>query len=63
MTAALLLNKPEEPCKFLAEYLKGLQTVGAQPALTREDLRTMFGIFDVTEKGVVSVAQADQVYT
>lgn len=61
MTAALLLNKPEEPCKFLAEYLTGLQTLGAQPALTREDLRTMFGMFDVTEKGVVTVAQADQV--
>lgn len=61
MTAALLLHKPDEPCKFLAEYLSGLQTLGAQPALTREDLRTMFGMFDVTEKGVVSVAQADQV--
>lgn len=61
MTAALLLHKPAEPCKFLAEYLTGLQSQGAQPALTREELRIMFGMFDVTEKGTVSVAQANQV--
>ena len=61
MTAALLLHKPANPCKFLAEYLTGLQKQGAQPALTREELRVMFGMFDVTEKGVVSVAQANQV--
>lgn len=61
MTAALLLHKPAEPCKFLAEYLAGLQNQGAQPALTREELRIMFGMFDVTEKGTVSVAQANQV--
>ena len=61
MTAALLLHKPADPCKFLAEYLTGLQKQGAQPVLTREDLRVMFGMFDVTEKGVVSVAQANQV--
>ncbi|DBA69916.1 hypothetical protein WJX79_009305 [Trebouxia sp. C0005] len=60
MTAALLLHKPAEPCKFLAEYLTGLQSQGAQPALTREELRIMFGMFDVTEKGTVSVAQANQ---
>lgn len=61
MTAALLLQKPAEPCKFLVDYLMGLQKQGAQPALTREELRVMFGMFDVTEKGVVSVAQANQV--
>lgn len=61
MTAALLLHKPAEPCKFLVDYLMGLQKQGAQPALTREELRVMFGMFDVTEKGVVSVAQANQV--
>ena len=61
MTAALLLHKPAEPCKFLADYLTGLQSQGAQPALTREELRVMFGMFDVTEKGTVSVAQANQV--
>ncbi len=61
MTAVLLLHKPADPCKFLAEYLTGLQKQGAQPALTREELRVMFGMFDVTEKGVVSVAQANQV--
>ncbi|KAL3146072.1 EF-hand calcium-binding domain-containing protein 10 [Trebouxia sp. C0009 RCD-2024] len=60
MTAALLLQKPAEPCKFLVDYLTGLQKQGAQPALTREELRVMFGMFDVTEKGVVSVAQANQ---
>ena len=63
MTAELLLHKPEDPCKFLAEYLTNLQKQGAQPALTREELRVMFGMFDVTEKGVVSVAQASQVST
>ena len=61
MTAALLLQKPSDPCKFLADYLTGLQKQGGQPALTREELRVMFGMFDVTEKGVVSVAQANQV--
>lgn len=61
MTAALLLHKPAEPCKFLATYLTGLQSQGPQPCLTREELRVMFGMFDVTEKGVVSVAQANQV--
>ncbi len=61
MTAALLLHKPADPCKFLADYLTGLQSQGAQPALTREELRIMFGMFDVTEKGTVSVAQANQV--
>ena len=62
MTAALLLHKPVEPCKFLTEYLLGLQQQGGQPALTREELRVMFGMFDVTEKGVVTVAQANQVW-
>ncbi|DBB03430.1 TPA: hypothetical protein ACH3X3_010790 [Trebouxia sp. C0006] len=62
MTAALLLHKPAEPCKFLADYLTGLQSQGAQPALSREELRIMFGMFDVTEKGTVSVAQANQVF-
>ena len=61
MTAALLLQKPAEPCKFLADYLIALQRQGGQPALTRKELRVMFGMFDVTEKGVVSVAQANQV--
>ena len=61
MTAALLLHKPAEPCKFLADYLTGLQSQAAQPALTREELRIMFAMFDVTEKGTVSVAQANQV--
>lgn len=50
-----------DPCNFLADYLTGLQKQGGQPALTREELRVMFGMFDVTEKGVVSVAQANQV--
>ena len=61
MTAALLLHKPAEPCKFLADYLTSIQKQGAQPVLTREELRVMFGMFDVTEKGAVSVAQANQV--
>ena len=61
MTAALLLHKPADPCKFLAEYLTSLQKQGSQPALTREELRVMFGMFDVTDRGVVSVGQANQV--
>ncbi|KAK9823175.1 hypothetical protein WJX72_000841 [[Myrmecia] bisecta] len=58
MTAALLVSKPEDPRRFLLDYLHRLQTGAAPPAITTAELQTMFDMFDITHTGSVSVEQA-----
>lgn len=58
LTAQLLFEKPEDPREFLVEMLETMKAQGAKPLLTDSDLETMFGMFDVTRRGVLTRQQA-----
>lgn len=59
--AALVFAKPDDPRAFLAQYLATLKKAGRKGTtfFTDEDLATMFGLFDLTGKGVMSPTQFD----
>lgn len=59
LTSQLLFYKPDRPRDFIAKYLETVKVVGTTPLLTKEDLETMFGMFDVTKRGVISAEQAN----
>lgn len=59
ITAQLLLHKPDNPKRFIAKYVETVKLQGTAPLLNEEDLRTMFAMFDVTKRGVVSFEQAE----
>ena len=58
MTAQLLFHKPRDPQAFLVTLLQQIKTHGTKPLLDSSDLETMFGIFDVTNRGVLTKQQA-----
>ncbi|KXZ50907.1 hypothetical protein GPECTOR_14g154 [Gonium pectorale] len=58
ITAELLFYKPEDPRSYIVEYLENAKICGTSPLITESDLETMFGMFDITKRGVVSAEQA-----
>eukprot|EP00955_Chlamydomonas_euryale_P098987 365187-Chlamydomonas_euryale.AAC.26 len=59
MTAELLFHKPDDPRAFIIDYLTKVKTGGTRPLLDEKDLETVFGMFDVVQRGVINVEQAD----
>mmetsp|Transcript_19108 Transcript_19108/g.53470 ORF Transcript_19108/g.53470 Transcript_19108/m.53470 type:complete len:128 (-) Transcript_19108:424-807(-) len=59
LTAQLLFHKPDNPRKFIVKYLEEVKVSGTQPLLTEADLRTMFGMFDITKRGVMTPEQVN----
>lgn len=59
LTSQLLFHKPDRPREFIAKYLEQVKVTGTPSLLTKEDLDTMFGMFDVTKRGVISAEQAN----
>lgn len=57
----MLFHKPDNPRKFIVKYLEEVKVSGTQPLLTEADLRTMFGMFDITKRGVMTPEQVSQV--
>jgi len=58
MTSQLLFHKPDDPTTFLLSLLTDLKRKGAKPLLTASDLETMFDMFDVSRRGVLTKKQA-----
>lgn len=58
ITANVLFHKPEDPKAFIIDLLTTMQTQGAKPLLEENDVQTMFGMFDVTQQGVLTKQQA-----
>mmetsp|Transcript_23808 Transcript_23808/g.52192 ORF Transcript_23808/g.52192 Transcript_23808/m.52192 type:complete len:129 (-) Transcript_23808:638-1024(-) len=59
LTAQLLFNKPDDPKSFIVKYMENAKLAGTPPLLNQEDLQTMFAMFDVTNRGVVTSEQAN----
>ena len=60
LISQLLYHKPSDPRRFLVKHLEALKISGKRPQLlTRSDLAAMFSMFDITGKGLVTVAQAE----
>ena len=57
LTAQLLFHKPDNPKRFVVKYLEEVKVTGTRPLLTEEDLKTMFGMFDITKRGVMTEEQ------
>jgi hypothetical protein len=57
LTAQLLFHKPDNPKRFVVKYLEEAKVSGTRPLLTQEDLNTMFGMFDITKRGVMTAEQ------
>lgn len=57
--AALLYSKPEDPKAFLSNYLGILKKAGRKETsfFTDDDLGIVFGLFDLTGKGVMAPKQ------
>lgn len=61
MAAALLYEMPSNPRTFLANKLEALRATGKEPHhFTDEDLTALFGIFDVSGRGVVTTEQTGE---
>lgn len=58
LTSQLLFRKPEEPRAFIVEYLENVKLHGTDTLINRQDLATMFGMFDVVKRGVITADQA-----
>lgn len=59
LTAALLFHKPQKPRQFIVENLQALKSSSNEVFFTETDLKTMFGMFDVTGRGTISVDQCN----
>jgi hypothetical protein len=59
ITSELLFHKPEHPRGFICKFLEQVKVTGTPPLLTKQDLETMFGMFDITKKGVITAQQAN----
>lgn len=58
LLAELIYNKPPNPKQYIVTQLEKIKVAGTKPLLDQADLQTMFGMFDVTKKGVVTEQQA-----
>lgn len=58
LLAELLIAKPADPKLWLIGQLEKVKVAGTKPLLDATDLSTMFGMFDVTKRGVVTEQQA-----
>mmetsp|Transcript_6381 Transcript_6381/g.15842 ORF Transcript_6381/g.15842 Transcript_6381/m.15842 type:complete len:129 (-) Transcript_6381:529-915(-) len=61
LTAQLLVNKPDNPRDFIVKYLEGVKLSGTHSLLTDVDLKTMFGMLDITKRGQITCDQANNV--
>jgi hypothetical protein len=61
LTAELLFHKPENPRAFIVRYLEQAKVAGTRPLLTEDDLPAMFGMLDITRRGVVTQEQVNNV--
>lgn len=53
-----MLNKPEDPKAYLIDLLTTIRSQGVKPLLDTSDIETMFSMFDITQKGVLTKQQA-----
>jgi hypothetical protein len=53
-----MINKPTDPKQFIIAQLEKIKVAGTKPVLDAQDLDTMFGMFDITKRGVVTEQQA-----
>ncbi len=60
ITAELLFYKPENPREYIVKYLENAKISGTSTLITDQDLETMFGMFDITKRGVVTAEQANR---
>ncbi|GIL84998.1 hypothetical protein Vretimale_9841 [Volvox reticuliferus] len=60
ITAELLFYKPEKPREYIVKYLENAKLTGTSTLITEQDLDTMFGMFDITKRGVVTAEQANR---
>eukprot|EP00878_Enallax_costatus_P031218 GHUV01034117.1.p1 GENE.GHUV01034117.1~~GHUV01034117.1.p1 ORF type:complete len:144 (+),score=49.69 GHUV01034117.1:665-1096(+) len=58
LLAELIYNKPPNPKQYIVTQLEKIKVAGTKPLLDQADLQTMFGMFDVTKKGVITEQQA-----
>mmetsp|Transcript_6805 Transcript_6805/g.17374 ORF Transcript_6805/g.17374 Transcript_6805/m.17374 type:complete len:132 (-) Transcript_6805:264-659(-) len=60
LLAFLMFSKPDDPKKALISRLENMKAEGqGVPMINADDLRAMFGMFDITHREVISVAQAN----
>eukprot|EP00879_Flechtneria_rotunda_P004657 GHRR01004918.1.p1 GENE.GHRR01004918.1~~GHRR01004918.1.p1 ORF type:complete len:146 (+),score=57.76 GHRR01004918.1:305-742(+) len=59
LLADLLYHKPANPEQYIVSQLERVKVTGTKPLLNKQDLRTMFGMFDITNRGVVTEQQAN----
>eukprot|EP00128_Syssomonas_multiformis_P015134 Colp12_sorted_trinity150504_noHs@28723 len=64
ITANLIYEKPDDPKRFIVDYLTNLKNVRLSagkvhpaPMFTDEDLVALFRLFDVSKKGKITLAQ------
>eukprot|EP01112_Ceratiomyxa_fruticulosa_P019739 TRINITY_DN652_c0_g1_i4.p1 TRINITY_DN652_c0_g1~~TRINITY_DN652_c0_g1_i4.p1 ORF type:complete len:120 (+),score=18.33 TRINITY_DN652_c0_g1_i4:258-617(+) len=61
LTTSLIFHKPQDPVKYLIEELKTIQKSKLGLGFfTKEDLITMFSMFDITGKGSITSTQFKQ---
>lgn len=58
LLADLMINKPADPKQYIIAQLEKFKVGGTKPVLDAQDLDTMFGMFDITKRGVVTEQQA-----
>lgn len=58
LLAELMIDKPADPKQYIIAALERIKVAGTKPVLSAEDLDTMFGMFDITKRGVVTEQQA-----
>lgn len=58
LLADIIYNKPINPKHYIVTQLEKIKVAGTKPLLDQGDLQTMFGMFDVTRRGVVTEQQA-----
>lgn len=54
------MHKPADPKQYIIAQLEKIKVAGTKPLLDVQDLSTMFTMFDVTKRGVVTEEQANQ---
>ncbi|WIA39629.1 hypothetical protein OEZ86_005708 [Tetradesmus obliquus] len=58
LLAELVYIKPANPKQYIVMQLEKVKVAGTRPLLNKQDLETMFGMFDVTNRGAVTEQQA-----
>ena len=51
------MQKPSSPKQYIVGQLEKIKVAGTRPALTAEDLKHMFSMFEVTKGGAGTVTQ------